>query len=103
MGRWRSGEGERESLLKNDTEALADRPSKYGAVEEIDLCEETRYEEKAAGGRRTPLPMKQLAVLLAMRAVEPLAYSQIFPVRATFHLRPRHHADSGLPASMSIG
>ena len=83
MGSRRSGQGERESLLKNDAEALADWPPKYGAVEEIDLCEDTRNGEKDATRNRTPLPMKQLSVLLAMRAVEPLAYSQIFPVRAT--------------------
>ncbi len=31
--------------------------------------------------RRTPLPLAQLVILCAVRMVEPMAYSQIFPVR----------------------
>ena len=88
MGCRGGGERERESLLKTDAEAAAaDKPPKYGTVEEIELYDERPLEEneKDIGDRRlqTPLPARQLAILLAMRAVEPLAYSQVFPVRVT--------------------
>ena len=58
-----------------------EQPEVYGSVS-CGTSEKTETGENNVPKRPTPLPVKQLLAVFMMRLAEPIAYTQVFPVRS---------------------
>ena len=69
-----------------DSDAETNRSSTHAGPQSLSHYQSRKYRERVDTiapkyAKRTPLPLMQLVVLCAMRMAEPVAYTQIFPVR----------------------